>query len=48
MAAFLDTNIFLYALSTANSLEVEKVAIAKRLIAELTELANLCLSAGPL
>jgi predicted nucleic acid-binding protein len=45
MATFLDTNILLYALSRANSLEVEKVAIAKRLIAELTEQANLCISA---
>ena len=45
MAAFVDTNILLYALSRANSLEVEKVAIAKKLIAGLTGRTNLCLSA---
>ncbi|MGD0796964.1 MAG: PIN domain-containing protein [Acidobacteriaceae bacterium] len=45
MAAFVDTNILLYALSRANSLEVEKVAVAKALIAELSKRTNLRLSA---
>jgi predicted nucleic acid-binding protein len=45
MAAFVDTNILLYALSRANSLEVEKVAIAKALIAELSKRTNLRISA---
>lgn len=45
MAAFVDINILLYALSRANSLEVEKVAIAKALIAELSKRTNLRISA---
>jgi predicted nucleic acid-binding protein len=45
MAAFVDTNILLYALSAANSLEVEKVVTAQRLVADLTAQTNLCLSA---
>lgn len=45
MAAFVDTNILLYALSRANSIEVEKVAIAKALIAELSKRTNLRISA---
>ena len=45
MASFVDTNIFVYALSSANQGEAEKVDIAKRLVARLMEQRDLVLSA---
>jgi predicted nucleic acid-binding protein len=45
MAAFLDTNILLYALSTVNTAEVKKVAIAQQLVEALTASQSLIISA---
>jgi predicted nucleic acid-binding protein len=45
MAAFVDTNILLYAYSSVNEGETEKVEVAKRLIDRLTENDTLILSA---
>jgi predicted nucleic acid-binding protein len=45
MAAFVDTNILLYALSNANQGETGKVAIARRLVDELSEQDDLIVSA---
>lgn len=45
MAAFVDTNILIYALSNANQGEIEKVAIAQRLVNELSEQDDLIISA---
>ena len=45
MAAFVDTNILIYALSNANQGEIEKVAIARRLLDELSQQDDLIISA---
>lgn len=45
MAAFVDTNILLYALSNATQGETEKVSIAQRLVDELSQDDALVLSA---
>jgi predicted nucleic acid-binding protein len=45
MAAFVDTNVLLYAYSSVNEGEIEKVEAAKRLIDRLTNDAELILSA---
>jgi predicted nucleic acid-binding protein len=45
MAAFVDTNILLSALSNANQGETGKVAIARRLVDELSEQDDLIVSA---
>jgi predicted nucleic acid-binding protein len=45
MAAFVDTNILLYALSNANQGETEKIFVAQRLVDELSQDDALVLSA---
>jgi predicted nucleic acid-binding protein len=45
MAAFVDTNILIYALSNANQGETEKVSIARRLVDKLSQEDGLILSA---
>ena len=45
MAAFVDTNILLYALSSTNQGETDKVDAAKALVGELMEQSDLVLSA---
>jgi predicted nucleic acid-binding protein len=44
MAAFVDTNILLYALSSANEGQTEKVSVARQLVAGLMEQNGLILS----